>query len=101
MCIFIFFPDIPLPKEQRALLKWKMSSITPNVVKNCIARTGFTKCTSKLYMYTNILSIIYITFIKTLIIFIFVTYLHIFLNTYNVSIVPQEGAGGWATGAGT
>ncbi len=44
---FFFSADTPLSKERRALLKWKMSSITPNVVKNCIARAGFTKCTSK------------------------------------------------------
>ncbi|XP_068716224.1 tubulin monoglutamylase TTLL4-like [Montipora foliosa] len=31
----------PLPAELRKLLKWKMSSITPNVIKQCIARTGF------------------------------------------------------------
>ena len=45
--LFFLLSDIPLPKEQRALLKWKMSTITPNVVKNCVARAGFTKCTSK------------------------------------------------------
>ena len=42
--------DTPLPKEQRALLKWKMSSLTPNIVKSCIARAGFTKCTSKTFI---------------------------------------------------
>ncbi|XP_031549397.1 tubulin polyglutamylase TTLL4-like isoform X2 [Actinia tenebrosa] len=31
----------PLPHELRKLLRWKMSSITPNVVKQCIARSGF------------------------------------------------------------
>ncbi|KAK3748193.1 hypothetical protein QZH41_012997 [Actinostola sp. cb2023] len=30
-----------LPHELRKLLKWKMSSITPNVIKQCIARSGF------------------------------------------------------------
>eukprot|EP00057_Strongylocentrotus_purpuratus_P028024 XP_011682498.1 PREDICTED: tubulin polyglutamylase TTLL4 isoform X4 [Strongylocentrotus purpuratus] len=32
---------IPLPWELRKLLKWRMSPITPHVVKNCIARSGF------------------------------------------------------------
>ena len=40
-------PDTPLPPEMRCLLKWKMSTITPNVIKNCIARVGFTPSTSK------------------------------------------------------
>ncbi|KAM6946074.1 tubulin monoglutamylase TTLL4 [Aplochiton taeniatus] len=30
-----------LPAEQRRLLKWKMSSVTPNVVKNTIGRSHF------------------------------------------------------------
>ncbi|XP_062312743.1 tubulin polyglutamylase TTLL4 isoform X1 [Osmerus eperlanus] len=30
-----------LPLEQRHLLKWKMSSVTPNVVKNTITRSNF------------------------------------------------------------
>ncbi|XP_032234544.2 tubulin monoglutamylase TTLL4 isoform X2 [Nematostella vectensis] len=30
-----------LPSDLRKLLRWKMSSITPNVVKQCIARSGF------------------------------------------------------------
>lgn len=49
------FPNIPptinfvtedekvelLPWELRRMLRWRMSPITPNVVKNCIARSGF------------------------------------------------------------
>ncbi|KAF0026863.1 hypothetical protein F2P81_021600 [Scophthalmus maximus] len=35
-----------LPAEQRRLLKWKMSTVTPNVVKNTIARSHF-KVTKK------------------------------------------------------
>ncbi|XP_057708450.1 tubulin polyglutamylase TTLL4 isoform X2 [Corythoichthys intestinalis] len=31
-----------LPKEQMRLLKWKMSTVTPNVVKNAVARSHFT-----------------------------------------------------------
>lgn len=30
-----------LPVEQRRLLKWKMSTVTPNVVKRVIARSHF------------------------------------------------------------
>lgn len=30
-----------LPTEQRRLLKWKMSAVTPNIVKNIIARSHF------------------------------------------------------------
>ncbi|XP_028971556.2 tubulin polyglutamylase TTLL4 isoform X1 [Esox lucius] len=36
----------PLPPDQRKLLKWKMSSVTPNVVKHTIARSHF-KATKK------------------------------------------------------
>ncbi|MBN3302800.1 TTLL4 polyglutamylase, partial [Amia calva] len=36
----------PLPAEQRKLLKWKMSTVTPNVVKHTIARSHF-KVTKK------------------------------------------------------
>ncbi len=49
---FLDFADLPLPKEKQALLKWKVSSITPNIVKNCSARVGFTRCTSKYYIST-------------------------------------------------
>ena len=43
-----FFPsDTPLPPDLVSQLKWKMSTITPNIIKNCIARVGFTPCTSK------------------------------------------------------
>ncbi|XP_076849908.1 tubulin monoglutamylase TTLL4 [Brachyhypopomus gauderio] len=38
----------PLPLEQRKLLKWKMSSVTPNIVKHTIARSHF-KVTKKSY----------------------------------------------------
>nr|XP_029512313.1 uncharacterized protein LOC115126815 isoform X3 [Oncorhynchus nerka] len=31
----------PLPPEQRKLLKWKMSTVTPNIVKHTIARSHF------------------------------------------------------------
>ncbi|XP_033108260.1 tubulin polyglutamylase TTLL4-like [Anneissia japonica] len=31
----------PLPWELRKLLKWRMSPITPQIVKGCIARSGF------------------------------------------------------------
>ena len=46
-CLSLVKKDVPLPKSKRALLKWKMSSITPNVVKNCVARAGFSKWSSK------------------------------------------------------
>ena len=39
--------DTPLPSALRSRLKWKMSTITPNVIKHCISRIGFTQCTSK------------------------------------------------------
>ncbi|KAJ8024983.1 Tubulin polyglutamylase TTLL4 [Holothuria leucospilota] len=32
---------VPLPWDLRKLLKWRMSTVTPHVVKNCIARSGF------------------------------------------------------------
>ena len=40
-----------LPWEYRRLLKWRMSPITPNVVKNCIARSGFRATKSKFVMH--------------------------------------------------
>ncbi len=46
--------DTPLPKESRALLKWKVCSLTPNIVKKCISRVGFTKITSE-YRSTHLL----------------------------------------------
>ena len=46
-CSSCSLADSPLPKSKRSLLKWKMSTITPNVVKMCIARVGFSECTSK------------------------------------------------------
>ena len=39
--------DERLPEEQRALLKWKMSPITPNVVRSCLTRVGFAKLKSE------------------------------------------------------
>lgn len=36
-----------LPAEQRRLLKWKMSTVTPNVVKHTIARSHFKVTKSK------------------------------------------------------
>lgn len=36
-----------LPVEQRRLLKWKMSTVTPNVVKRVIARSHFKATKSK------------------------------------------------------
>lgn len=41
-----------LPWEFRRLLKWRMCAITPNVVKNCIARSGFRPTKSK-YSYCH------------------------------------------------
>ncbi|CAI8033081.1 Tubulin polyglutamylase TTLL4 [Geodia barretti] len=38
-------PYTPLPPDLISQLKWKMSTITPNIIKNCIARVGFTPCT--------------------------------------------------------
>ena len=45
--VCVWTTDTPLSPKQRALLKWKMSSITPNVVKSCIARVGFSRCSSE------------------------------------------------------
>lgn len=39
-----------LSPELRKLLRWKMSSITPNVIKQCIARVGFKPTKSKFFM---------------------------------------------------
>ena len=39
--------DTPFPYEIRRLLKWKMSTITPNIIKQCIARVGFTRAKSE------------------------------------------------------
>ena len=39
--------DTSFPAEIRRLLKWKMSPITPNIIKQCIARVGFTKAKSE------------------------------------------------------
>ena len=54
MCIYVQYiclclpaADECLPEEKRALLKWKMSSITPNVVRSCLTRVGFAKLKSE------------------------------------------------------
>ena len=44
------FPVSKLPRALQKQMKWKMSTITPNVVKNVIARTGFVPSTSELYL---------------------------------------------------
>ena len=36
-----------LPWEVRKYLRWKMSTITPNVIKNCVARSSFRYTKSK------------------------------------------------------
>ena len=46
-CVNVYFSDTLLPYEIRRLLKWKMSTITPNVIKQCIAMVGFTKAKSE------------------------------------------------------
>lgn len=38
-----------LPEEYRKMLRWRMSPITPNVVKLCIARSGFKATSSMCY----------------------------------------------------
>ena len=47
VCLHLSAADERLPEEQRALLKWKMSPITPNVVRSCLTRVGFTKLKSE------------------------------------------------------
>ena len=47
VCLRLSAADEHLPEEQRALLKWKMSPITPNVVRSCLTRVGFTKLKSE------------------------------------------------------
>ncbi|KAH3717495.1 hypothetical protein DPMN_060789 [Dreissena polymorpha] len=41
----VYFDDLisveQLPWEVRKYLKWRITSITPNVVKHCLARSGF------------------------------------------------------------
>lgn len=45
-CVFMFTVEL-LPLEQRSLLKWKISSVTPNVVKHTITRSHFKVTKSK------------------------------------------------------
>ena len=40
--------DCPLRKGQQALLKFKASSLTPKVVKVCLERVGFKKCSGSM-----------------------------------------------------
>ena len=42
-----------LPLEQRKLLKWRMSSVTPNVVKHTIARSHFKVTKSECLSHTH------------------------------------------------
>lgn len=53
MLVFIFVVVVcpvveMLPKEQARLLKWKISTVTPNVVKNAVARSHFVHTKSRL-----------------------------------------------------
>lgn len=41
LCHLFPLPVEKLPWEQRRLLRWKMSSVTPNVVKQTVARSHF------------------------------------------------------------
>lgn len=45
--IAVFFAVELLPAEQRRLLKWKMSTVTPNIVKQTIGRSHFRVTKSK------------------------------------------------------
>ena len=47
ICLCLSAADECLPEEKRALLKWKMSPITPNVVRSCLTRVGFAKLKSE------------------------------------------------------
>jgi hypothetical protein len=39
-----------LPAELQKLLKWKMSSYTPNVIRSCVLRSGFKDTDSELFV---------------------------------------------------
>jgi len=58
-----------LPEEYRRLLLWRMSPITPNVVKSCLARSGFKPTTStrrSFLLHYHISKIIVLEMLKTL-----------------------------------
>ena len=40
VCVCVL--DDPLPAHYKSKLKWKPSTITPNIVKHVISRVGFT-----------------------------------------------------------
>ena len=46
IAVFCGPTDTPLSEEEQSLLKWKMSTITPNVIKVCIKRVGFKRLKS-------------------------------------------------------
>lgn len=54
-CLFSFYPYLfaflveKLPWEQRKLLRWKMCTVTPNIVKQTIVRSHFRVSKSKLW----------------------------------------------------
>ena len=47
LLVLILFSVEPLPFNVRKLLRWRMSTITPHVVKNTILRSGFKPTKSK------------------------------------------------------
>lgn len=55
-----------LPLPLRKMMKWKMSSITPNVVKNTVIRSGFRLISGMLHSNQ-----IFFSFIKTFAFFSF------------------------------
>lgn len=53
-CKVCFFVTVEmLPPEQSRLLKWKISSVTPNVVKHTLTRSHFTHTKSELHTHTH------------------------------------------------
>lgn len=48
LCLFVCIAVELLPLEQRSLLKWKISTVTPNIVKHTISRSHFKVTKSEL-----------------------------------------------------
>jgi len=54
VCVFLVER---LPRKYRQLLRWRMSQLTPIVVKLCIARAGFRSTASKsgwIYLHVSV-----------------------------------------------
>ena len=53
LMLYVQYTVEHLPRKYRQLMKWRMSQLTPIVIKSCIARSGFRTTTSKHFVFSH------------------------------------------------